>query len=69
MIPPLIDRDPGDEQLFDPSSTLPPTCKSCGATKPTMCRWAADRDHGGLAGKQPRTCLNAYDPAKAKVPY
>jgi len=61
MRPPLIDRDPGDETdtLFDPSSTLPLTCKSCGATTPTMCRWAADRDYGGLAGKRPRTCLHS----------
>jgi len=59
MRAPLINVDPADDQdhLFDPTTTLPPTCKSCGATKPTMCRWAADRDHGGLAGKQPRACL------------
>jgi len=61
MKPPLVNIDPADDQdhLFDPSSTLAPTCKSCGATTPTMCRWAADRDYGGLAGKRPRTCLHS----------
>jgi len=61
MRPPLVNVDPADDQdhLFDPATTLPPTCKSCGATKPTMCRWAANRDHGGLAGKRPRACLHS----------
>ena len=56
---PLVNVDPADDQdhLFPPDQTLPPKC-ACGTTDSTMCRWQNDRDHGGLAGKQPRTCLN-----------
>ena len=56
------------EPLFDPATVEPKKC-SCGTTKRNLCRWQADREHSGLAGKQPRTCLLRYNPAEGTIPY
>jgi len=48
------------DALFDAAATLPPKCRSCGTTRPNLCRWEADRDHyPAAAGKRPKTCLNS----------
>jgi len=54
-------------RLFDPKTTKPPACTR-GCKDKTRCEWAADREHGGIAGKQPRTCLLRHDPATAPLP-
>ena len=55
--------------LFDAATTTPPTCKACGTTRRNLCRWAADREHTEMPGKQPRSCLLRYDPAKGRIPF
>jgi hypothetical protein len=68
MKPAITDRDPGDETLFDPKSTMPPKC-ACGSTRKNLCVWAANRHHFGIDSKQPRTCLLRYDPANGEIPF
>jgi hypothetical protein len=53
------------DRLFAPEPV-----KRCarGCTHKNLCEWAADREHTGIAGKQPRTCLLRHDPATAPLP-
>ena len=57
------------QPLFDPQTTVPPRCTACDTTRKNLCRWAADREHGSLPGKQPRTCLLRHDPSTAEIPF
>lgn len=61
----------GPEPLFDPKTVEPPVCKSCGTGKKNLCRHDADLEQGLISRsrRRPRTCLNAYDPATAEIPY
>jgi hypothetical protein len=67
---PLTDRDPGDETLFDPATTLPPKC-TCGQTRKNLCPIDAAITNGGLDkwARRPRTCLTRHDPAKGDIPF
>lgn len=57
--------------LFEPSSVEPPKCRACGATAKTDCEHDADLEHGliSVTRRRPRSCVAAYDPSTAVIPF
>lgn len=68
----IIRSDPGDEQahLFAPASVEPTKC-TCGTTRKNLCAFDADLEHQRISryANRPRTCLNAWNPRTAPIPY
>lgn len=60
-----------EPRLFDPATTSPPRCSSCGATDARACEHDRERDEGFVSPtrRRPRGCLKAYDPATAQIPF
>lgn len=59
---------PRQQQLFDAGKTEPRRC-SRGCKKKDICQYDGDLAHGiVLAGKRPKSCLNAYEPKTAPFP-
>jgi hypothetical protein len=54
--------------LFPVNETQPRKC-TCGTTRKSLCKWAADKHHYGIDTRQPKTCLLRYDQANAEIPY
>lgn len=59
------------ETLFPVADTQPPRCKACNATRKNLCRHDADLEHGLISAtkRRPKSCLNAWDPNTAPIPF
>lgn len=68
---PIRDRDPGDETLFDPATTVPKRCVDCDTTRSNLCAFDADVQHGHkkASARRPKTCLNRINPATCDIPF
>lgn len=56
-------------QLFDHKQTQPKKCVR-GCKKKNVCDHDANIAHGIVgAGKRPKSCLNAWDPKTAEIPF
>ena len=59
------------QTLFEPADVEPPKCRACGATRKNLCEHDADLEHGlvSVTRRRPKTCLAAYDPSTAPIPF
>lgn len=49
------------DQLFDPTTTVPPKCTTCGATDKRDCEHDRNRELGmaSVTRKRPKTCISS----------
>ncbi len=61
----------GQQQLFEPRQTVPPTCPHCGTTAKNACLHSADIQAGirDPYAPRPKGCLDRYDPKDGEIPF
>lgn len=70
----MPDERPAQASLFDDLELRDPDvaerpCGACHVRRRSLCEYDLERAAGAPLGKRPRSCLNAYDPATAPLPY